>query len=61
MTVCPKPIDHDLPDVADMLTWNQAQRVVGFRNDYRAYPGDVFRHGDPFPLPKADHQLTAAS
>lgn len=61
MTVCPKPVDDNLPNVADMLTWDQSQRVVGFRNDYRAYPGDLFRHGDPFPLPRAEHQLTDAS
>ncbi|MFV8241078.1 serine hydrolase domain-containing protein [Mycolicibacterium peregrinum] len=61
MTGCPEPSDHDLPNVADMLTWNQSERVVGFRNDYRAYPGDLFRHGDPFPLPTADRRLTDAS
>lgn len=61
MTVCPTPFDSHLPDVANMLTWDQQERVIGFRNDYRAYPGDLFRHGDPYVLPPAARQLTDAA
>ena len=44
-----------------MLTWSQSDRVVGFRNDYRNYAGDVFHHGNATPLPAAAKQLTDAS
>ena len=43
-----------------MLTWSQADRVVGFRNDYRNYAGDVFRHGKATPLLAAEKPLTDA-
>jgi CubicO group peptidase (beta-lactamase class C family) len=43
-----------------MLTWSQADRVVGFRNDYRNYTGDVFRHGNAVPLEMSDKPLTDA-
>ena len=37
-----------------MLTWSQSDRVIGFRNDYRNYAGDVmFHHGNAAPLPAA--------
>jgi CubicO group peptidase (beta-lactamase class C family) len=42
-----------------MLIWSQEQRVVGFRNTYRQYPGDVF-HADPghvLPLPAYSGKL----
>jgi len=62
LSSAPQPCDKTLPDVKDMLTWDQQQRTVGFRNDYRNYPGDIFRHGDKvYPLPKAKHQLTSVS
>ena len=43
LDTCPAPFDTKLPDAHTMLTWSQADRVVGFRNDYRNYAGDVFR------------------
>jgi len=46
LRACPQPFDENLPPARDMLTWTQAERVVGFRNTYRQYPGDVF-HADP--------------
>jgi CubicO group peptidase (beta-lactamase class C family) len=59
---CPSPVDSTLPDVKNMLTWNQTERAVGFRNDYRSYPGDVFRHGNTaLPLPHAMRDLSHAS
>lgn len=58
---CPQPFDKKLPDTHQMLNWNQADRVVGFRNDYRNYAGDVFHHGKAAPLPKASKTLTSAS
>ncbi|MFE1285073.1 serine hydrolase, partial [Klebsiella aerogenes] len=60
LDVCPTPYDQTLPAAKDMLTWDQASRVVGFRNDYRNYAGDVFRHGDSVPLERAKKQLTDA-
>src|SRR5438477_1647143 len=43
---CPLPLDRELPAAADILTWTQDDRVIGFRNSYRQYAGDVF-HADP--------------
>lgn len=60
LTACPVPYDATLPDAHDMLTWSQADRVVGFRNDYRNYAGDVFRHGKATPLTAAEKPLTDA-
>ncbi|WP_213796121.1 serine hydrolase domain-containing protein [Klebsiella aerogenes] len=60
LDVCPTPYDQTLPAAKDMLTWDQASRVVGFRNDYRNYAGDVFRHGASVPLERAEKQLTDA-
>lgn len=57
---CPAPFDATLPDTHSMLTWSQADRVVGFRNDYRNYAGDVFRHGKATPLLAAEKPLTDA-
>lgn len=39
---------------------SRADRVVGFRNDYRNYAGDVFRHGNATPLLPAEKPLTDA-
>lgn len=39
LSVCPQPFDAKLPDAKKMLSWDQASRVIGFRNDYRIYPG----------------------
>jgi CubicO group peptidase (beta-lactamase class C family) len=58
LNVCPVPFDQRLPNTHDMLTWHQAHRVVGFRNDYRNYAGDVFHHGNATPLLAADKPLT---
>lgn len=60
LTTCPAPFDAKLPDALTMLTWSQADRVVGFRNDYRNYAGDVFRHGNASPLLAAEKPLTDA-
>ncbi|WP_158781478.1 serine hydrolase [Pantoea sp. BAV 3049] len=60
LSTCPQPVDKNLPDVKDMLTWNQQDRVVGFRNDFRSYPGDVFRHGKSTPLTYASRDLSSA-
>jgi CubicO group peptidase (beta-lactamase class C family) len=60
LAACPAPYDAKLPDTHAMLTWSQTERVVGFRNDYRNYAGDVFRHGDATPLLAADKPLTDA-
>ena len=58
MTVHASPYDEHLPDPKDMLTWSQAERVIGFRNTYRAYPGSIFRSGAALPLPLAPQPLT---
>lgn len=60
LNACPAPFDSKLPDTHSMLTWSQADRVVGFRNDYRNYAGDVFRHGKATPLLAAEKPLTDA-
>jgi CubicO group peptidase (beta-lactamase class C family) len=53
LDACPEPFDAHLPDAADLLQWDQATRVVGFRNTYRLYRGDVFHTlgAPPHPLP----------
>lgn len=61
LSACPAPFDTQLPDTHKMLTWTQADRVIGFRNDYRNYAGDVFHHGNATPLLAAPKQLTNAS
>jgi CubicO group peptidase (beta-lactamase class C family) len=58
---CPAPFDATLPDPKQMLTWNQQERVIGFRNDYRNYAGDVFHHGEGRPLQRAPQQLKTVS
>lgn len=56
---CPEPLDAQLPLAADMLTWDPKTRIVGFRNTWRLYEGDVFhaRGLAPHPLPAANHAL----
>ncbi|MBH2854276.1 serine hydrolase [Serratia marcescens] len=61
LSTCPEPFDAQLPDTHKMLTWSQSDRVIGFRNDYRNYAGDVFHHGNAEPLPAAAKPLTDAS
>ncbi|MGP2978133.1 serine hydrolase domain-containing protein [Serratia marcescens] len=61
LSACPAPFDAQLPDTHKMLTWSQSDRVIGFRNDYRNYAGDVFHHGNATPLLTAAKQLTDAS
>ncbi|CAM3598479.1 Penicillin-binding protein, beta-lactamase class C [Pseudomonas reidholzensis] len=60
LQTCPQPFDKVLPAPKNMLTWDQDTRVVGFRNTYRLYEGDVFatRGAKPYPLPAADHALS---
>ncbi|WP_194790755.1 serine hydrolase domain-containing protein [Pseudomonas sp. UFMG81] len=60
---CPQPFDKVLPAAKDMLSWDQDTRVVGFRNTYRLYEGDVFStHGaKPYPLPTASSPLKEVS
>lgn len=60
LNTCPAPFDKQLPDTHKMLTWSQADRVVGFRNDYRNYAGDVFHQGNATPLLSAEKPLTDA-
>lgn len=60
LTPCPAPFDHQLPDPHQMLNWSQKDRVVGFRNDYRNYAGDVFLHGQAKPLAHANNLLVDA-
>ncbi len=56
---CPQPFDALLPPAADMLSWDQRSRVIGFRNTYRLYAGDVFRTRGfkAHPLPPAPYKL----
>lgn len=61
LTSCPIPVDQTLPDANDMLFWNQADRVIGFRNGFRMYPGDVFKAGTPVSLPRTIMDLSAVS
>jgi CubicO group peptidase (beta-lactamase class C family) len=59
LSSCPQPFDAILPPAEDMLSWDQRSRVVGFRNTYRLYQGDVFRTlgGKAYPLPGALHPM----
>ncbi|WP_392562412.1 serine hydrolase [Orbus sturtevantii] len=58
---CPAVIDQNLPAAKDMLTWSQQDRVVGFRNTYRTYAGDVFKATNPQPIPQDLKDLTSIS
>ncbi len=54
LPACPEPYDARIPDPKYMLTWTQPERVIGFRNTYRMYGGDVFRAGGTaYPLAAA--------
>ncbi len=59
LSTCPKPFDARLPPAETMLSWDPHSRVVGFRNTYRLYPGDVFRTlgGTAYPLPAASYAM----
>lgn len=57
---CPSPLDSELPAVGDMLNWDMKDRIVGFRNDYRSYSGDVFKHATPRPLKRAIRNMSQA-
>ena len=60
LKACPEPFDERVPSPREMLTWSQDERVVGFRNTWRQYPGDVF-HADPahiHPLPRSGVPLS---
>jgi CubicO group peptidase (beta-lactamase class C family) len=59
LSICPKPFDANLPLAKDMLTWDQQTRVIGFRNTYRLYPGDVIHTlaAKAYPLPAAAYPL----
>jgi CubicO group peptidase (beta-lactamase class C family) len=61
LSACPQPFDEILPPAEDMLSWDQRSRVIGFRNTYRLYQGDVFRTlgGKVFPLPAALYEMPA--
>ncbi len=61
LAACPQPFDAVLPTAETMLTWDQQTRVIGFRNTYRLYPGDVFRPlgGKAYPLPAAPYPMPA--
>lgn len=63
LSSCPIPFDKNLPDPKKMLTWDQKTRVVGFRNTYRMYAGDVFKTlgATPYPLPKAQYEIPQLS
>jgi CubicO group peptidase (beta-lactamase class C family) len=61
LSACPQPFDVVLPPAETMLSWDQRSRVIGFRNTYRLYQGDVFRTlgGKTYPLPAASRALPA--
>ena len=70
LSACPQPFDAILPPAADMLSWDQRSRVIGFRNTYRLYPGDVFRTRGakawpltpaPYKLPQLRYQMDGQS
>lgn len=58
---CPTVVDRTLPAAKDMLTWDQQQRVIGFRNTYRTYTGDVFKAANPQPIPQELKDLSSIS
>ncbi|VTN10470.1 Uncharacterised protein [Raoultella terrigena] len=47
LDTCPTPFDKTLPAAKEMLTWDRADRVIGFRNDYRNYAGTSFTTAPP--------------
>ena len=60
---CPAPLDSQLPAAGQFLSWQGEDRVIGMRNIWRLYPGDVFRtgHQKASPLSRADHPLMNVS
>lgn len=58
---CPDNVDKTIPAVKDMLKWDQQDRVIGFRNDYRSYTGDVFKAGTGNPIPRDLKDLSDVS
>lgn len=54
LSACPVPWDPVLPPAAEMLSWDPPDRVIGFRNTWRLYRGDVFHapRGAAHPLPR---------
>ena len=60
---CPEPFDAVLPSASALLTWDQHTRLIGFRNTYRLYQGDVFHTlgTRPYPLPPAPIKLPRLS
>jgi CubicO group peptidase (beta-lactamase class C family) len=61
LSACPQPFDGMLPPAETMLSWDQSSRVIGFRNTYRLYQGDVFRTlaGKVYALPLAPYPMPA--
>jgi CubicO group peptidase (beta-lactamase class C family) len=59
LSACPQPFDAVLPLASDMLRWDQQARIIGFRNTYRLYKGDVFHTlgGKAYPLPPAPYKI----
>lgn len=58
LSQCPTPYDKHTPDPSNMLAWPQSERVIGLRNTYKMYDGDVFKPGKTVhPLPKAEYEL----
>jgi CubicO group peptidase (beta-lactamase class C family) len=59
LTDCPTPLDARIPAAGAMLSWQGEDRLIGLRNTWRLYPGEVFRNGQrpAAPLPHAAHPL----
>jgi CubicO group peptidase (beta-lactamase class C family) len=59
LSACPQPFDAALPPAQNMLGWDEHDRVIGFRNTYRLYQGDVFHTlgGTIYPLPAARQKM----
>lgn len=58
---CPSVVDQTIPAVKDMLTWTQQDRIIGFRNDYRSYTGDVFKASNPIHIPISPKNLSGTT
>lgn len=60
---CPAPFDPQLPAASEMLDWQGDDRIVGLRNTWRLYPGDVFHNGRhaASPLQRADRPLAGVN
>jgi CubicO group peptidase (beta-lactamase class C family) len=59
LTTCPQPFDAVLQLPSEMLNWDQRSRIIGFRNTYRLYPGDVFHTlgAKAYPLSPAPYKM----